>query len=79
MKLRFRVDLTKGDRMAIAHSQGLSVASTEEDCRVVLQEQIDEYLRIIGDAYGEHLALKNHKSNQGKSNGIERSKSRAKR
>jgi len=68
MKIRIKVELSKGDRMAIAHSQGLSVAATEEDCHVVLKEQIDEYLRVVGDAYGEHFALKKYR-NQGKSNG----------
>lgn len=67
MKLRLRVDLAKRDRMAIAHSQGLSVASTEEDCLVAIETEINQYLESVRNAYTLHLNKK--KPNQGKSNG----------
>lgn len=67
MRLRLRVDLTKKDRMAIAHSQGLSVASTEEDCFDAITTEINQYLESVHERYTEHLH--NKKPNQGKSNG----------
>lgn len=67
MKLRFRVDLSKKDRMAIAHSQGLTVASTEEDCHAAITKAIDDYLDSVRERYTEHLFNKQH--NLGKSDG----------
>lgn len=67
MRIRLRVDLTKRDRIAIAHSQGLSVASTEEDCHVAITKAIDDYLESISERYMTNFH--NKKPNQGKSNG----------
>lgn len=68
MKIHIKVDLEKRDRLAIAHSQGLSIASTKEDCQAAIYWAVENYLQIVCTAYSKHLG-KNEKSDQEKSNG----------
>lgn len=68
MKIHIKVDLEKRDRLAIAHSQGLSIASTKEDCQAAISFAIVQYLQFVGTAYTKSIG-KNEDPDQEKSNG----------
>jgi len=68
MIIHVKVNLEKRDRLAIAHSQGLSIASTKEDCQAAISLAVEQYLRSVGTAYTKHFS-KNTKPDQEKSNG----------
>lgn len=68
MIIHVKVILEKRDRLAIAHSQGLSIASTKQDCQAAISFAVEQYLQFVGAAYTKHHG-KNKKPDQEKSNG----------
>lgn len=68
MNIHIKVNLEKRDRLAIAHSQGLSIAASKEDCQTAISFAIEQYLQFVGTAYSKHFDKK-RKPHQEKNHG----------